>query len=124
MNIVNIKDLKTKHFSPHGGKKKVNMKFAFSRLKNKGIKSNWEFFGYAEFPVGSTAGLHQHKGNDEWFYILEGKAEIVIDNKRHTLRKGDIVLTKDGSYHDIVNVTKKLIFIAIEIETKNKLYLY
>ena len=118
MNIVNISDLKTKHFSPHGGKGKVDMRFAFSRFKNRGKKSSWDFFGYVEFPVGSTAGPHQHIGNDEWFYVLEGKAEIIVDNKRHSLKKGDIVLTKDGSYHDIVNVTKKLIFLAIEIETK------
>lgn len=120
MYIKNITDLKTKHFSPHGGKKKVNMKFAFSRVKNFGKKSNWEFFGYAEFPVGATAGWHQHKGTDEWFYVIEGEAEIIVDKKRHSLKKGDIVLTKDGSYHDIVNVTKKLIFIAIEIETKKE----
>lgn len=120
MNVVNINDLKTKHFAPHGGKKKIDMKFAFSDLKETGIPSSWEFFGYAEFPVGATAGWHQHVGNDEWFYIIDGEAEIIIDNERHSLKKGDIVLTEDGSYHDIVNVKKKLILIAIEVETKKQ----
>lgn len=117
MNIVNIDDLETKHFSPHGGENKIDMKFAFTNLKNTGIKSNWNFFGYAEFPIGSTAGWHKHEGSDEWFYILDGEAEIIIDKERHTLKKSDIVLTKDGSYHDIVNVTRKLVFLAIEVET-------
>lgn len=118
MPIVNIKDLKAKHFSPHGGKGKINMKFALSRYKNIGIKSTWEFFGYAVFPVGTTAGLHKHEGNDEWFYVLEGKAEIVINKKKYPIKKGDVILTLDGSYHDIINVTKKLVIIAVEVETK------
>lgn len=117
MNIVNIDYLRSKHFSPHGGKGKIDMKFAFTSLRNKGKKSKWNFFGIAEFPVGSTAGYHKHEGTDEWFYILDGEAEIIIDKKHHKIKKGDIILTKDGSYHDIVNVEKKLVFIAIEVET-------
>ncbi len=118
MPVINIKKLKTKHFSPHGGKGKIDMKFAFSKFKNIGKKSNWEFFGYAEFPIGSTAGLHKHEGNDEWFYVIEGKAEVNINNKKYPIKKGDIILTQDGSSHDIVNVTKKLIILATEVETK------
>ena|SRR3989338_6104649 len=118
MRIVNIADLRPKYFSPHGGNNKVMMKFALSTLKDKGRKSNWNFFGYAEFPIGATAGWHKHERTDEWFYILDGKAEVIIDKERRPLKKGDVVLTKSGSYHDIVNVTKKLVFLAIEIETK------
>lgn len=118
MPVVNIKDLKIKHFSPHGGKSKINMRFALSRYKNIGKKSNWEFFGYAEFPVGSTAGLHKHEGNDEWFYVLEGKAELIINRKRYSIKRGDVILTLDGSTHDIVNVTEKLLILATEVETK------
>ncbi len=118
MPVVNIKDLKTKHFSPHGGKGKINMKFAHSRYKNYGKVSNWEFFGHAIFPVGTTAGLHKHEGNDEWFYVLEGKAELIINKKKYKIKRGDVILTLDGNSHDIVNVTEKLVILAIEVETK------
>ena len=118
IKVINISELRPKYFSPHGGKGKVMMKFAHSRLKDKGLKSTWNFFGYAEFPVGSTAGLHTHEDTDEWFFVLSGKADIVIDNIKLPIKRGDVVLTKSGSSHDIINVTKKLIFIAIEIEIK------
>lgn len=117
MNIINANDLESKHFSPHGGKGKIDMKFAFTKLKKKGKKSAWNFFGIAEFPIGATAGYHKHEGNDEWFYILAGEADVIIDGKGHSIKKGDIILTKDGSSHDIVNVKKRLVLIAIEVET-------
>jgi len=43
---------------------------------------------------------------------------MIIDNERSKIRKGDIILTKIRSVHDIVEVKKKLKFIVIEIFRK------
>lgn len=116
MNIVNVNELEGQTFSAHSGEGEIHMKFAFSQYEGLG-GSNWNFFGIAEFPVGSTAGLHKHEGNDEWFYVLSGEATVTIDGQPHLIRAGDIVLTRDGSSHEISNVTEKLVFIAIEVKT-------
>jgi len=47
--------------------------------------------------------------------ILSGKAKINIDDKVREIRKGDCVLTRDGSSHGIADVTETLRFIAVEV---------
>lgn len=117
MYVVNEKDLKTHTFSAHEGEGKMNIKFAFSEFErfSNDNDSGWKFFGIAEFPVGTTAGLHKHEGDDEFFYILGGEAIIIQDGEERTVQKGDIVLTRSGSTHGIKQVIKKLKFITVEV---------
>ncbi len=117
MHIENLKDLKTYRFNAHGGKGKIAMKFTFEDLKGVGM---WSFFAYAELPKGATGGYHKHEGNDEWFMVLDGSAKIEVDGEVRKIGKGDCVLTRDGSSHAIIEVTKKLKFIAVEVNNKTK----
>ena len=112
MHIVNLKDLKTYKFNAHGGKGEISMKFSFEELKGTNM---WSFFAYAELPVGATSGYHKHEGNDEWFMVLSGKAKINIDGEVKEIKKGDCILTRDGSSHGITDVTETLKFIAVEV---------
>lgn len=120
MLIINKKSIKKQNFSGHGGVGVMKMRFAFTDHQHYGNKNDarWNCFAIAEIPVGATAGLHKHKDTDEIFYILEGKATIVIDGESHEINKEDIVLTLIGSSHDIINVKKKLKFIVVEIFRK------
>lgn len=127
MLVKNIKNVKAKIMSAHGGTGLIQMKFFFQdyqRFRNDsdlGVPSptyetaNWNFFAYAELPIGSTIGPHKHLDNDEIYYILEGSAEITIDNKSRHIGAGDVVLTLHGSEHSIQKVTSNLKFIATEI---------
>lgn len=116
MDIENIKNIKEYVQSAHGGKGKIKMRFSFEKQKGMGM---WNFFAYAELPKGSTVGYHQHLGNDEWYFILNGEAEITIDGSEVKIKRGDCVLTKDGSFHGITKVVRTLKFIAVEIKKKN-----
>lgn len=58
-------------------------------------------------PPGKRAfPLHNHRVNEEMFFILEGNGEIRIGDKRHSVRQGDILACPPGgpeTAHQIIN---------------------
>jgi glyoxylate utilization-related uncharacterized protein len=118
VHVVNVDDLVAQHFCAHGGAGEIQMKFAFSELASM-AGCNWKVFGVAVFPEGATAGLHSHIGDEEFFYVLSGSASIVVDGEQRRISKGDIVLTRDGSSHEVRDVNEPLTMIVIEIK-KNR----
>lgn len=127
MIIQNVNGHKEKVMPAHNGVGVIKMKFfhqKYQRYRDDpelGTASptyktaNWNFFAYAELPVGSTIGLHKHTDNDEFYYILSGSAEMTIDGEKQIVKAGDVVLTLHGSEHSIQNVTEDLKFVATEI---------
>lgn len=47
-----------------------------------------------------------HPYNDQFIYIVEGKAKIIINNKEIILKKGDSITIKAGKEHEIFNYSK------------------
>ena len=127
-NIVNKNQKEFVSLQAHEGVGKIRMKFFHQKhqkfrdapdipkVDKKLFKgSNWEFFSYAELPVGCTVGKHKHEDTDEIYFILEGDARISINGESKRLRSGDVVLTRIGSVHSIDDVKETLKFLAIEI---------
>ena len=54
-------------------------------------------------PNTDGPGAHFHEGNDEVFYVLEGKPEILIGEDWVPLDKGSFVLIPRGITHDFRN---------------------
>jgi len=58
-------------------------------------------------PPGKRAfPLHNHRVNEEMFFILEGAGEVRIGGARHAVRKGDFIACPPGgpeTAHQIVN---------------------
>jgi uncharacterized cupin superfamily protein len=58
-------------------------------------------------PPGKRAfPLHNHRVNEEMFFIIEGSGEIRIGSEVHALRSGDIIACPPGgpdSAHQIIN---------------------
>ena len=48
--------------------------------------------------------LHRHKGQDEWWYILEGQFRFEVDGQEIYARTGDTVFAPRGSSHTFQNV--------------------
>jgi len=57
-----------------------------------------------EYQAGGVAHPHDHP-LEEAYYILEGEVEAVGDDKRYTLRAGDIFWTGVGCVHAFYNRT-------------------
>lgn len=55
---------------------------------------------------GKTHQEQLKKGSEKFIYILEGKAEVVIDNKRHILGKDATIYFDASRVHYIHNIGK------------------
>ena len=60
-------------------------------------------------PPGKRAWpRHNHTVNEEMFFIIEGKGEVVIGDDRYPIRKGDFIASPPGgaaTAHQIVNTS-------------------
>ena len=50
-------------------------------------------------------GAHLHESNDEVFYVLEGRPEILVGEEWVSLERGAFVLIPQGIMHDFRNAT-------------------
>ena len=55
---------------------------------------------------GSSISVHKHEGDDEIYYIAEGKGKMIVNDKEEEVSEGDTILTKSGSTHGLVNDIK------------------
>ncbi len=70
---------------------------------------------------GATIGLHPHKGNEELYYVLEGKGLMTVDGDSAEMNPGDVCLTKSGSSHSFKNIGEgELRIIVLEGGVKEK----
>lgn len=65
-------------------------------------------------PPNSMGVEHYHEVCQQFFYVLEGEASIVIEGTKHILNPGDGILISPGALHQIRNDSSNdLHFIAI-----------
>jgi uncharacterized cupin superfamily protein len=101
--IVNLDELEFREFG-HGDR--------FSaRLGSIGTKIGARQLGYnlTVLPSGKRAfPFHNHRVNEEMFFILEGEGELRLGGARHPIRAGDVIACPPGgpeTAHQIVNTS-------------------
>ena len=62
--------------------------------------------------------FHNHRVNEEMFFVLEGEGEVRIGGARHPIRRGDVIACPPGgpeTAHQIVNTsgTAELRYLAV-----------
>jgi mannose-6-phosphate isomerase-like protein (cupin superfamily) len=81
------------------------------RWLNPADRPDWcEVTGAGRFAVPLDGGRferHHHDDHELWF-ISVGKARILVDGALQYVQAGDIVLTRAGDTHDIVEVYEAL----------------
>ena len=75
-------------------------------------------YNITAIPPGKRAfPFHNHRVNEEMFFILEGSGEIRIGHERYPIRQGDIIACPPGgaeTAHQIINTSNaELKFLAI-----------
>jgi len=85
----------------HGGTGSIVFREVFG---DKDFKSQLEFFHETSIKPNSTIGYHKHKGNEEIYYIVEGKGLMIVDGEEKTVEHGDAVITQSGSSHGLKNI--------------------
>ena len=85
-------------------------------LLNQG-NSDCKFMSIATILInpGESSRLHYHKIMEEIYYIVEGEAEISIQNERNRVFQGHAILIPIGVSHQIKNIgDKTLKFLSID----------
>lgn len=73
------------------------------------------FLHETTLPPGTSIGLHEHEGNEEIYFVVEGKGEMTVDGETAVMEPGDVCLTKSGSSHTFRNIgNTELRIIVIE----------
>lgn len=67
------------------------------------LPAKCRLFGTITLPAGASIGVHEHVGECEMFYILEGCPTIIDDGEEYTAQPGDCILTHSGHSHGVKN---------------------
>jgi mannose-6-phosphate isomerase-like protein (cupin superfamily) len=65
----------------------------------------------ATMKPGQTTDRHYHKNSEEFYFILEGGAEMEVDGDAREVGPGDAILIPPGARHQIT-ATSKLRFLC------------
>lgn len=72
-------------------------------------------------PPGKCAfPMHNHYGNEEMFYIIEGEGEVRIGKQKFPIRVGDVIACPPGdtdSAHQIINTSETVTMRYLAVST-------
>ena len=86
-----------------------------SELFTKGeYQGHARLMAVLELEPGASVGNHRHEDEEEFVYILSGKAVYYDNGRREELFPGDAALTVSGESHEIINEgPEKLQYLAM-----------
>jgi len=71
-------------------------------------------------PSKQTTG-HKHAGQEEVYLFVEGQGEMLLDEKRFPVKKGDIVLIEDGVFHRVYNTSEAELYFVCVFDGRRKI---
>ena len=84
-----------------GGKGSVEF---FHPIAARGdLPEKCRLFAEIVVPSGASMGYHEHSGETEFYYVLEGEGILDDGHSRSVIRKGDTVVTGNGAGHSVEN---------------------
>jgi len=100
---------KTEPGTHNGGGTTIGYSF-FSKTPKLGL-----VFRKRSFRPGSCIGYHLQT-EDEIYYVLSGRGEMTVDDKKFEVTPGTAVLTRPGSSHGLKQVGNEDLVILINYE--------
>ncbi len=102
-NIINIKDIEYMDWG-HGDRFEAQLGAVSSRIGARNLGYN-----ITVLPPGKRAfPFHNHRVNEEMFFVLEGKGEIRIGPETYPVAKGDVIACPPGgpeTAHQLINTS-------------------
>ena len=79
-------------------------------------------FSKLVIPPGASIGYHEHQGEFEAFYVLEGEGMVSDNGTPVSLHPGDMHLCPDGSAHGTINTSsdRDLVLLALILNSSVK----
>lgn len=84
-------------------------------LNENSSKLRFNSLNLNEMEPGATIAEHPHAGEDEFYYIVEGRGTGILNGEKFEVGPGDGFMCHSGSTHGILNklTNQKLKFISI-----------
>lgn len=70
------------------------------------LSSNIQTVNFVELAEGESFTPHLHPDCEECFFILEGQAEAIIEDRQLTLSKSDFLVVEPNEMHVFKNVSR------------------
>jgi uncharacterized cupin superfamily protein len=123
--IINIEELEYQGF-PGEIPAQAKEKYEGTKMGQAAVKIGAQKLGYSVIVVPKGKGkrafpFHNHRVNEEAFFILEGEGEVRIGAETYPIKKGDFIANPPGgaeSAHQIVNTSDGAELKYIGISTK------
>ncbi len=120
MPHIRHKDDCTPFISEHG-------EIVYELMGNSAGGSTQHSLAHIELPPGKASRKHYHPEAEESYFILSGKAHLILDGEAYTLHAGQSVAITSGMVHQIFNDgTTPLHFLAVCVPSwtpENSIYL-
>lgn len=79
----------------------------FKELITEETGSTDLYLGIGWLKAGEVHILHHHPKASEFYYIVDGSSEIIVDDETEQVRPGSVIYIPAGAKHKIVNNTDK-----------------
>ena len=89
----------------HDGEGEIKIREIFHRSE---FKTGFSFVHHTVLPPQTSIGIHQHGDDEEFYAVLNGEGEMLIDGKTKQVKKGDVILNEPYGIHALKNVSKDL----------------
>ena len=66
----------------------------------------WSGFGIGQVDDAAAFDRHFHDADEYWF-VIEGRARVFSDGVEHVLGPGDILATRMGDEHDVLEILER-----------------
>ena len=78
------------------------------------LGKNCRLFAQITVKPGDSIGEHQHVGEQEVFYFLQGKGIVIDNGEKFEIGPGDVMVTPNQSSHSVINTgDQDLVFMAL-----------
>jgi len=71
------------------------------------FSSSLAYIREIDLEPGASIGMHKHEDDEEIYYIVAGHGTMLVDGEKQPVSAGDVVLTKSGSSHGLINDSRQ-----------------
>ena len=109
--VIRVEDMRTEtREQMRGGTGQVRLEHI---VPNEKLPSKARLFSVTTLEKDCGIGLHEHNGESEVYYVLEGEGVLEDNGVKTTFRKGDCHVCGDGCSHALSNEKEEpLILVA------------
>jgi mannose-6-phosphate isomerase-like protein (cupin superfamily) len=83
-------------------------------FKKEELLAKTRLVAVTTLPVGASIGFHRHVNEEEIYYIISGKGQVIDEDQTKEVSPGYAMLTGNGKGHSIINTgDQPLVFLAV-----------